>query len=591
MKRRRRFAWLLSGTYVLVVAVCTVDLGVYAVESARGFYMDNAKHDVRRDARLVREQIQTSGKLSNAGLDRLVGSLGRSSGTRYTVIAQDGTVLADSSRDPARMENHRNRPEVSEALATGEGTSVRKSPTLGINMVYVAVRARGDAGRPVVVRAAIPLSEVDSAVHRLTVQMVLAGLVVAVLATGLGVFISMRIGRRLRTIQEGAERFAGGDFSYEIEESSTEEFAAVAVSLNQMARQLDGTIRTITRQRNERQAILTSMVEGVLAVDENENVITTNDAAASLLQVDAESVKGRSIQEAVRNPELQRLIEQARDLQVPVEGEIVVRTAKGDRYLQVHGTVLRGAMGGINGVVAVLNDVTRLKSLEQMRREFVANVSHEIKTPVTAIKGFAETLTDGALDDAQDAARFARIIVGQADRLNSIVEDLLALSSVEQAGGDGGLELQEASLADVLQVAVEVCSAKADAKNIVITLDAPADVYAMLNPPLLEQAVVNLIDNAIKYGPEGSVVTVRQTVDDAGIVISVRDQGVGVAREHLPHLFERFYRVDKARSRSMGGTGLGLAIVKHIVQGHGGHVSVISTPGAGSEFSIHLPLS
>jgi len=242
------------------------------------------------------------------------------------------------------------------------------------------------------------------------------------------------------------------------------------------------------------------------------------------------------------------------------------------------------------GVVIVARAYVSERRLAGLKSDFVANVSHELKTPVTSIKGFAETLIDGALDNAEDAERFVRIIAGQADRLNSIIEDLLALSSLEITA-EQGPTMSEASLADVLQVAVEVCEIKAQAKEIKLVLASKDCVLATVNPPLLEQAVVNLIDNAIKYSPAGSTVTVSCATGDGEVHISVRDEGPGIPREHLSRLFERFYRVDKARSRDMGGTGLGLAIVKHIAQAHGGRAEVQSTLGQGSTFTIALPLS
>ena len=292
----------------------------------------------------------------------------------------------------------------------------------------------------------------------------------------------------------------------------------------------------------------------------------------------------------MRNPDLQHVVAQTLGGHRPVEADIVMRVGAEERNLQANGTLLHGDGDGDDvGAVVVLNDVTRLKRLEAVRRDFVANVSHELKTPVTSIKGFAETLEDGALDDPDTARRFVRIIAGQADRLNSIIEDLLALSTLEQSGDSPLLQLEEADLCDVVAVALEVCGPKAEAKHVALQETCPGCLLARVSPPLLEQAVVNLVDNAVKYSAAGDAVQVGLAEAGDEFVISVTDKGPGIAREHLPRLFERFYRVDKARSRDLGGTGLGLAIVKHIAQIHGGRVSVESVVGGGSTFRVHLP--
>jgi two-component system phosphate regulon sensor histidine kinase PhoR len=360
--------------------------------------------------------------------------------------------------------------------------------------------------------------------------------------------------------------------------------------MNQMAAHLDDRIRTVLRQRNEQEAVLASMVEGVLAVDLEERILRLNRAAGRLLGVRPEQAEGRRIQEVVRKADLQRFVARALANREPVEGDIVLRDAEeGERFLQAHGTVLRGAQGQEIGALIVLNDVTRLRRLETLRRDFVANVSHELKTPITAIKGFVETLLDGAVADPDDAQRFLQIITRQADRLNAIIDDLLDLSRIEQEAEKGGIPLARGALRPVLEAAVQACSMSAREKPLQIVLHCSGELAAQINAPLLEQAIVNLLTNAIKYSePAGRVVVDAAQFGDK-VMVKVQDWGCGISPEHLPRLFERFYRVDKARSRKQGGTGLGLAIVKHIVQSHGGEVVVHSTPGQGSTFTLILP--
>jgi len=596
--RRPRLFWRIYATYLVVIVLCTGAVGFYAVRSARSFYVQHTESELHARAQLVREQVAAEIRTqSSEQLELLVRRLGAASGTRITLIsggqpsAPVGAVLADSDSVPGEMENHNDRPEFKAALEGRTGISIRRSSTLGEDMMYVAVPLT-EGGRVIaVVRTAIPLTTVNHALVDLYRRIGLSALLVALLAAVIGLYVSRRISRQMREIKKGAERLAGGDFAHKLFVPRTEEFAAVAESLNHMAEELDDKIGTLTRERNEREAVLSSMVEGVLAVDPDERIIAVNAAAAGLIDAEPAAAEGRTVQEVLRNPDLQWVIAQTLAGQEPVEADIVMRVGSEDRYLQANGTPLHSGDDDESpvGAVVVLNDVTRLKRLEAVRRDFVANVSHELKTPVTSIKGFAETLEDGALDDPEAARRFVRIIAGQADRLNSIIGDLLALSTLEQRENEPRLSLEEADLCDVLRVAVEICEPKAQVKGVAIGVLCTSCLLTAVNPPLLEQAVVNLVDNAVKYSPSGGVVEV--TLDEAPdeIVISVSDHGPGVAREHLPRLFERFYRVDKARSRDLGGTGLGLAIVKHIAQAHGGRVSVDSRIGNGSTFRIHLP--
>lgn len=423
----------------------------------------------------------------------------------------------------------------------------------------------------------------------------MAAILLTLLVAAAGFVFALRIGGDLMRIRRGAERFASGDLAHKIDEPASEELGGLAESLNRMAALLNEKIRTITQQSHEQQAVLASMIEGVLAVDNDERILSLNHAAIELINADPGRVIGRRIQEVVRNTQLQRFIARAMSSQEPVEADIVLPAPPGgdtseERYLQTNGTILRDASGRGIGALVVINDVTRIRRLENLRRDFVANVSHELKTPVTSIKGFIETLRDGAIADPQSAEQFLSIIARQADRLNSIIDDLLKLSRIEQDAERSQIELTPRRLFDVLQSAVHDTADAARGRGLEIKLDCPADLSARINAPLIEQAVVNLLDNAIKYSETGEAIELTAKRENEEAVIRVRDRGCGIPAEHLPRLFERFYRVDKARSRKQGGTGLGLAIVKHIAQAHRGNVSVQSAPGKGSTFIIRIPL-
>lgn len=356
------------------------------------------------------------------------------------------------------------------------------------------------------------------------------------------------------------------------------------------------TLEHATRDRSELDQVLRGMLEGVLAVDQAQRLISMNPAAAHLLELDPATAMGRRVQEVVRNDALRAIINESMGDGRAVTRDLALKLHDGrrgeeERFLKVQTAALHDALETRIGTMIVLHDVTRLRRLEVVRRDFVANVSHEIKTPVTAIKAAVEMLLDmDSFERAQSGQQFMEVIARQADRLHAIVEDLLSLARIEQDEEHQTIVLERCSMTDVLHAAVETCRVQANHKQIAIESSCPAGLRISINRLLIEQAVVNLIDNAIKYSNENTTVKLTCHREGQEVLLQVADQGYGISQEHLPRIFERFYRTDKARSRSMGGTGLGLAIVKHIAQAHGGRISVDSTVGVGSVFRIHLPV-
>ena len=436
---------------------------------------------------------------------------------------------------------------------------------------------------------ALPLTTVRERLHDIFNAIVLAGVVVAVLATLTILILSRRITRPIVTMTRGAERFARGDLSTPIRVAGASEITRLAEAMNTMAREMGREIKRVRQQRSEQDVILASMTEGVLAIDTEERLIHLNNAAAELLHIDGKTMLNHTLQEAVRHPGLQDLVAGVMGGQSQGEGEIVLHHSHAERFAHAHVTGLQNADGQRLGALIVLHDITRLRQLENMRRDFVANVSHELKTPVTTIQGFIETLQDGALDDRKQAERFLGIMAKNANRLSAIINDLLCLSRMEQDRGRESLERQRTAIRTPLVTALDICMPKAEARQVSLALTCDDNLQVLINIRLMEQAFANLIDNAIKYSPEGATVRISATAVESEILISVADSGCGIAAEHLPRLFERFYRVDKGRSRDQGGTGLGLAIAKHIVQAHQGRIAVDSKVGQGSTFTITLP--
>ncbi len=419
------------------------------------------------------------------------------------------------------------------------------------------------------------------------------GLIVVIVATAVVAVVAAHLSARklaqsLAQIRVNVERIAQISGGRRAQSVSDDSISSLVAALHGAARQLQDRSAELARRSQEHDTIVSSMIEGVLVVDVDQKLISVNPAARRLLGIEGVDVLGRSLLEIIRNSDLQRLVEQTLELGAAIEGDITMRGVE-DRFLQVTGTVLHDATQSPIGVLIVLNDISRLRKLEQVRRDFVANVSHELKTPITSIKGYVETLLDDSSRSPEETDRFLNVIARQANRLNAIIEDLLRLSRIEQGVERGEIVLEKAALKGLLAAAIATCESRVAARNISVSLSCPDTLAARISAPLLEQAIVNLVDNAAKYGNEGTAIEVSAVRDNNTISITVRDHGIGIAPEHLSRLFERFYRVDRARSRAEGGTGLGLAITKHIVLAHGGTISVSSRIGEGSSFTITLP--
>jgi two-component system phosphate regulon sensor histidine kinase PhoR len=589
MHKRRLLLWRLYPSYLLIVLVTLGAVAWYATYWVRHYQMDKMKSDLK--ARAITLAILTSDKLGPDERARLVARLreiGAATGARLTVILDTGQVIADSELDPALMTNHRDRPEIIPALS-GEITVLsRDSYTFKKEMLFAAAPIRSNDRVVAAARVSFPIIIATHAMQSMYRSIMIVGFGIGLMGALLSFIVTRRLTKTVGDLKLGAEQFASGNLFYRMDPGASDELGALAEAMHGMAEQLQERLSIITSQRNELEAVLAGMVEALVVVDTRERIIRLNRSAGDLLGIAADSPLGRDLLEVVRNSDLHRLVRTVLDSQQPAVGDVAF-PGEPERLLQARCSAIRDTYGRAIGAIVLLNDVTRLRALERIRKDFVANVSHELKTPVTSIKGFLETLREGAIHDPEASIRFVDIMIGQADRLSMIIEDLLSLSRIEQAAEKGAIALEPCSPAPVIEAAYRACLDLARERGASLDWTSQDDVVARINPTLLEQALVNLVDNALKYGPPGNAVKISCACAGNEIVIAVQDKGYGIPKEHLSRVFGRFYRVDKTRSRDSGGTGLGLAIVKHIVSAHNGRISVESSLGAGSAFSIYLP--
>jgi len=508
------------------------------------------------------------------------------SGARVTVIASNGQVLADSQANPSTMENHASRPEIVEALAKGASQAVRHSATIDRDLFYYAVRLSPAAGPPVVLRFALPLQTADEELWEFRRSLWLASLFMLVVGGTVSLLISRSFAGRVDRLMRFSLRVAEGDFRPIEADRSGDALEALAVSLNQTAVRLDRTIRTLTEERNLSSAILGSMVEGVAVVNSAERLVFANQGFVSILGLDVPPQSGRALVEVVRQTELLTAVRQVLKGDPRVESEIVTGTLR-QHYFAVTVASVRATENA--GAVIVLHDITDLRKLERVRRDFVANVSHELRTPLTAIQGFSETLLAGAIDDPQNRVRFLEIILDHSRRLARLTEDLLMLSKMDADRLE--LEIHRLSVSQFVESCVETAQRPADDKNLRISVNlAPSLPDIAADRRRLAEVLQNLLDNAIQYTPAGGQITLSASANNGEVTFTVADTGIGIPHADQPRIFERFYRVDAARSREVGGTGLGLSIAKHLVEVHGGRIWVESAVGQGSRFHFTVPI-
>jgi two-component system phosphate regulon sensor histidine kinase PhoR len=541
--------------------------------------------EARLMARIVAQPL-AEGRPS-AELDALIDDAARDVRARVTIVAADGRVLADSSLSGApllALESHRDRPEVQQALASGEGSVVRRSATVGDDLLYAAVAIRHQGRLAGVSRVARSLRGVADQARDLQRAVALALAFAFLLIAVLSAALSAPLAGPLNEVMDAARRFALGDLSARSRVTRGDELGELARIVNRSADQLQERITEIARDRARTEAILSAMAEGVMAVDHRGTVVLAN----RVLQegFDLREPVGRHYLEVMRQSEVGALLEEV--LGTGERRTAEVEMLRGGRAYAVTGERFPAPEGQPHGAVLTFHDVTERHRVDRLRRDFVANASHELRTPLTSVRGFVEALEDGALDEPPTARRFLGKIRVHADRMAALVSDLLELSRLES--GERPPRWETVSPGEVVEDVVASLGEQARGRQIVVSAEAADAPEVTSDGDRLRQILENLLENAIKYTPPGGHVSVRAAAaGDGGVAFEVADDGPGIPPEHLPRIFERFYRVDKARSREMGGTGLGLSIVKHLAEGMDASVDVESEPGRGTRFTVRIP--
>ena len=588
--------------YVILIVISLSFTGFFTSELTQKFYLHEVEEKLKNTARLIQYQLS---KDACAGIkvdynkkaveyarildeskpaNTPVGNMN----TRITFIDFGGNVLGESETNYLGMENHLDRQEVQEAIQGKIGEAIRNSKTLKIDYLYVAVPMK-DAG--VILRVSVPLVQVrkiNETIWCYTIIGIIAGILLTVL---LALRFSHSITRPIIELISISREISLGNYSKRASVKSRDELGQLAKTFNEMASKLENTINELRDKNIKVDSIMNSMTSGIVAVDPKFRIILINSIMCEMFGIKyGPGMLGMNMLELIRNNQLNALLKDTIEKNASFAGELIIGPPQNKIY-RVHASPIK-SNGGMNinlGGIASILDITNLKKLEQMRTEFVSNVTHELKTPLTSIRGFIETLRGGAIDDREVADKFLEIIDIEAERLNMLISDILQLSEIESKQKDTNIATH--NLKPIVKEVFSILQGLADKKNVRLLSEIDENVKITANRDRIKQMLINLVDNGIKYNVDSGSVSVKAGRVEGKVIIIVRDTGIGISQEHLPRIFERFYRVDKGRSRSMGGTGLGLSIVKHIVNLYNGDIRVSSEPGKGTEFIIQLPIS
>ncbi|MDQ0114285.1 two-component system histidine kinase PnpS [Paenibacillus harenae] len=577
---------------IVMVAISVSAAGVFMAKTFKDNHIEALEDNMIREMRIISAKMDwKSGNPEElyAFYNREAKEMKGYTSARVTFIRSDGIVLGDSDTEPEQMDNHLDRAEVKEALESGTGRSIRESETIGQNMIYVAIPASIIPDeKPYILRLAMSLQEVENSINRLITVLIMGLLVLFLIVALISYRIALSLTKPLEQITKVAKRIKNMDYGARVKVTKQDEIGELGHAINAMADSLNEQMTRIRENEGQLESVLNNMINGIVMIDQTGRILLMNRRAEEVLGFSAREIVGRHFAEAKQQYELAQMIQEGLDTREHLREEITFYFPE-ERLLELNVVPIHREVDVFTGVLLVLQDVSAIRRLERMRSEFVANVSHELKTPIAAVKGFAETLLGGVVKDEETARSFLQIIFDESDRLNRLIGDILELSKIESRRVP--LIFSPIELDSFVSKTVTLLESEAARKNIKLHMQIEPGLYMEADEDRLRQIMMNLLANGINYTPEGGRVSIKvHARGEEYIHFQISDSGIGIPKKDLPRIFERFYRVDKARSRSSGGTGLGLSIVKHLVELHKGSISVESSVGVGTTFDIELPV-